>query len=246
MQCPVPFSPSENQNFRLLQNQLYSPSGITVAELPSAFDSFRNTAFDQQTLHLFLNMEGTESTETSAKTIAKTLSETSATITADATAETLDLDHARPSVYLEARMECDICDWQYSSKAQQSGSMGRYSDQTSIQTAGEEIRSRLISIAKSHFISQNLLSRKQDLILKRWRGRTWKRRHAFIAGQFPHAGTDELWPNLACGKIRPGSEQQRPLRETIVRPILTTDKLLKSWTDLIALIHNRTVLGPRE
>jgi hypothetical protein len=31
-----------------------------------------------------------------------------------------------------------------------------------------------------------------------------------------------------------------------VRPILTTDKLLKSRTDLTALIHSRTVFGLRE
>jgi hypothetical protein len=112
-------------------------------------------------------MEGTESFESSAKTTAKTVSETSATVTADAAAETLDLDRARPSVDLEARMECDICDWQYSGKAQQSGFTGRYSDQKSIQTAGEEIKGRLTSIAKSRFILQNLSSGKQDLILKR-------------------------------------------------------------------------------
>jgi hypothetical protein len=47
MHHPGPFSPSENQSFRLLQNELYSPSGVTVAELPSAFDFFRDTVFDQ-------------------------------------------------------------------------------------------------------------------------------------------------------------------------------------------------------
>ncbi len=154
--------------------------------------------------------------------------------------------HALPSANLEEKMGCDICDEQYPTAAGQAIGRGHYSGEQSTVEAGKAIDSALLSIEGSRTKIQSLLKGNEDRLVRRWRGRTGKKRHAFITKHFPHAGTDELWNKLANGRIPSQSEELRALKETIMRPILTTDKLLRSWTDLLALIHNRTTYGPEE
>ncbi|KAF7508926.1 hypothetical protein GJ744_008635 [Endocarpon pusillum] len=168
------------------------------------------------------------------------------THSAETTSRSPDMTHTVPCANLEVKMGCDICDEQYPTREKQAVGAGKYSGEQSIVEAGDDINSLLLSIDRSRTTIQSLLQGNEDRLMKRWRGRTGKKRHAFIRKHFPHAGTDELWNKLVIGRITPQSEQLRALKETILRPILTTNKLLRSWTDLLALIHNRTTYGPRE
>lgn len=168
------------------------------------------------------------------------------THSAETTSRSPDMTHTQPCANLEVKMGCDVCDEQYPTRAKQAAGAGHYCGEQSMVEAGEDINSLLLSIERGRTTIQSLLQGNEDRLMKRWRGRTGKKRHAFITKHFPHAGTDELWNSLANSRIPPQSEQLQALKETITRPILTTDKLLKSWTDLLALIHNRTAYGPRE
>jgi hypothetical protein len=155
--------------------------------------------------------------------------------------------HGEPWSEARPKVQCGICAWQYWSDAQQDFDV-LFSVQQSKESAQKTVEARLMSIESNRARALSLLEGNEDRLMSRWRGKTRNQRQMFLNKHFPSVRTDEFWSTLACGKTNTKMlEAEMPqLHETIIRPFLTTNKLLGSWTYLLALIHHRTAFGTRD